>query len=173
VVLYGQYILDRRLVRRRRGPKSWFSHCARNRSCRSGVTQARGERKARSFATDVARSLNTSVADVEAAFESLHQKRLLVPEPGDPSRIRMAPPFSGVATQFLVRVGEKAYYANCVWHALGIPAALHGDAVVGASDGYDAKPMRLEVKGGRPERQDCAIHFAVPAARWWDDIIYT
>jgi hypothetical protein len=33
--------------------------------------------------------------------------------------------------------------------------------------------MVLEVREGNPAPQDCAIHFAVPAARWWEDIIYT
>ena len=26
---------------------------------------------------------------------------------------------------------------------------------------------------GKPVPQDCAVHFAVPAAHWWDDIVYT
>jgi hypothetical protein len=122
---------------------------------------------------EVARALKTSVEEVEAAFARLHKKRLLVPEPGNPSRIRMAPPFSGIETPFLVRVQDKSYYANCVWDALGIPAALHEDAVVEASDGYSGEPINLEVRNGKPVPQECIIHFAVPAARWWDDIIYT
>jgi len=39
---------------------------------------------------DVAESLRASPEEVAAAFERLHKKRLLVPEPGNPSRIRMA-----------------------------------------------------------------------------------
>jgi hypothetical protein len=124
-------------------------------------------------AVDIATALNVPIDQVLSAFERLHQKRLLVPEPGDPSCIRMAPPFSGIQTPFLVKAGGKAYYANCVWDALGIPAALHQDAVVEASDGHTGEPMILEVRQGRPVPQDCAIHFAVPAARWWPDIIYT
>ncbi len=85
----------------------------------------------------------------------------------------MAPPFSGVETPFRVNVQDKAFYANCAWDALGIPAALHADAVVEAADGYSGEPMRLEVRNGQPVPQPCAIHFAVPAARWWSDIIYT
>ena len=122
---------------------------------------------------DLARELRSSPDAVEAAFRALRAKRLLVPEPGDPSRIRMAPPFSGIETPFLVRVGTKAYFANCVWDALGIPAALHRDAIVEASDGETGDPMTLEVRDGKPTPRECAIHFAVPAARWWDDIIYT
>ena len=122
---------------------------------------------------DVAKALDARASEVEAAFERLHKKRLLVPEPGDSSRIRMAPPFSGIETPFLVRVNDKSYYANCAWDALGIPAALHTDAVIEASDGYSREAMTLEVRDGKVVPQTCAIHFAVPAARWWEDIVYT
>ena len=124
-------------------------------------------------AAELAAALGSSVALVEEAFQSLSGKRLLVLEPGTSSRVRMAPPFSAVETPFLVRVGEKAYYANCAWDALGIPAALHRDAGVFASDAHTGEPLDLEVRGGKPVPRPCAIHFAVPAAQWWDDIIYT
>jgi hypothetical protein len=131
-------------------------------------------RTARAPATlEVARALAAPLADIEAAFRRLHEKRLLVPEPGDPSRIRMAPPFSGVETPFRVRIEDRVYYANCAWDALGIPAALHRDAVVEASDGHTGEAVVLEVRNARPVPRPCVIHFAVPAARWWEDILYT
>jgi len=122
---------------------------------------------------EVAQALQAPLEAVEAAFHRLHQKRLLVPEPGDPSHIRMAPPFSGVQTPFRVLIQDKVYYANCAWDALGIPAALHQDAVVEAPDGQTGEPMTLEVRQAQPVPRPCLIHFAVPAARWWEDIIYT
>jgi hypothetical protein len=122
---------------------------------------------------EVARALDAPLPEVQAAFERLHQKRLLVPEPDDPSRIRMAPPFSGVPTPFRVTARGQVYYGNCAWDALGVSAALHADAVIEGEDGYSAEPMRLEVRDGHPVPEPCVIHFAVPVARWWDDIIYT
>ena len=74
-------------------------------------------------AQEVATALALSQDEVTAAFARLHQRRLLVPEPGDAGRIRMAPPFSGIETTFRVRSGGIVYHANCVWDALGIPAA--------------------------------------------------
>jgi hypothetical protein len=124
-------------------------------------------------AEEVARALGASVEAVLAAFGRLRAKRLLVLEPSNPSRIRMAPPFSGVPTPFRVHVREKTYFANCVWDALGVAAALHEDAIVEASDGFTGEPMSLAVAGRRPAPVECVIHFAVPAARWWDDIVYT
>src|SRR2546423_15707774 len=99
---------------------------------------------------DVAESLSTSPEEVAAALERLHKKRLLVPEPGNPSRIRMAPPFSGVETPFRVKVQDKTYYANCAWDALGIAAALQAEALIEAEDGQSGQPMQLEVRHEQP-----------------------
>ena len=111
--------------------------------------------------------------EVRASFARLHVKRLLLPEPGDPTRIRMAPPFSGVPTPFPVDARGKRYYANCVWDSYGIAAALHSDAVIPASDGFSGEPLTLEVRDGRPIARPYVSHFAVPAARWWQDLIHT
>jgi hypothetical protein len=124
-------------------------------------------------ASEVAAQLSVPAGEVQAAFKRLYRKRLLVPEPGDETRIRMAPPFSGVATPFRVEVSAKSYYANCVWDAFGVPAALHADATIHASDGFTGEPLLLQVKDGKPGQRDWVAHFAVPAAQWWRDIIYT
>jgi hypothetical protein len=122
---------------------------------------------------EVARKIDVDEADVLGAFARLHAKRSLVPEPGDPSRIRMAPPFSGIATAFPVDANGKRYYANCAWDAYGITAALHTDAIIPASDGHTGEPLWLEVKNDQPVLHSYVAHFAVPAAHWWDDIIFT
>jgi hypothetical protein len=121
----------------------------------------------------IAEATNIPEDDVRAAFARLQAKRLLVLEPGDPSRIRMAPPFSGIATAFPVEARGRRYFANCVWDAFGIAAALHVDAVIPASDGFSGEALTLEVKNNRPVAQSYVAHFAVPAAHWWDDIVFT
>ena len=121
----------------------------------------------------VAEELGLSKEQVEAAFERLYAKRLLVLEPGDPSRIRMAPPFSGVETGFRVEVSGKSYSANCVWDALGVAAALKQDALIRASDGFSGEPLLITIQNGSPAASPYLAHFAVPAAHWWDNIIYT
>ena len=105
---------------------------------------------------------------IYAAFDELHKQRLLVPEPGDKTRIRMAPPFSGVETGFRVTVGDRDYFAPCAWDSLGIPAALHKDAIIHASDGHTGEAITLVVRHGAPVPERCVTHIAVPAAHWWD-----
>jgi hypothetical protein len=123
--------------------------------------------------SDVSKQLMLPIEDVQAAFDELHAQRLLVPEPDDETRIRMAPPFSGIGTPFRVTVDKTVYFAPCAWDMLGIPAALHKDAVIHASDAYTGEAMTMAVRDGAPVPESCAIHFAVPAAQWWDDIIFT
>lgn len=124
-----------------------------------------------------ANAVATAIGDLEqnvvASFARLHGKRLLVREPGDPTRIRMAPPFSGIPTAFPVEANGRRYYANCVWDAYGVAAALQADAVIPAHDGYSDEPLTLEVRDGQPILQPFVAHFAVPAAQWWNDIVFT
>jgi hypothetical protein len=121
----------------------------------------------------VSRKIDIDEERVLGAFARLRAKRLLLPEPGDPTRIRMAPPFSGIPTKFPVEASGVVYYANCVWDAFGIAAALHSDAISRASDGQTGEPLTLEIKNGAPVLKPCVAHFAVPAAHWWDDLVFT
>jgi alkylmercury lyase-like protein len=111
--------------------------------------------------------------DVLSALGRLHAKRLIFPEPGDPTRIRMAPPFSGIPTSFPVEARGRRYFANCVWDAYGIAAALHADARIPAQDAFSGESLVLEVRNGEPILYPYVAHFAVPAAKWWDDIVFT
>lgn len=122
---------------------------------------------------EVSRKIDVDEAEVLGAFGRLHAKRLLLPEPGDPTRIRMAPPFSGVPTKFPVEANGKQYYANCVWDAYGIAAALHSDAISRTSDGQTGESLTLEIRNGAPGLKPYVAHFAVPAAHWWDDLVFT
>lgn len=131
---------------------------------------------------EMAAATDDSVETVREGYRRLAAKRVLALEP-DGERIRMAPPFSGVETQHLVRAagrdsgdseyGGREYFANCAWDALGILAALHTEGEVLSRCEQSLEPLRLRVGEDGPEPEPCIIHFAVPAAHWWDDIVYT
>ena len=124
-------------------------------------------------AAGVTSRLKVAPEKIQAAFSRLASQRLLVLEPDDPSHIRMAPPFSGIPTRFVVQARGRAYYANCVWDSYGVAAALQSDATVAAFDGHTDEALTLEVRDGRAVETEAIAHFAVPAARWWDDIVFT
>ena len=84
-----------------------------------------------------------------------------------------AAPFSAVPTAFPVRIGNRSYYGNCIWDALGIPAMLHKDAQIDASCGCCNLEMLLKVENGRLLGPEGLIHIAVPARDWYKDIVFT
>lgn len=127
---------------------------------------------ARPSAQQVASELGAGVADVLDAFARLRAQRVLVLE-ADGESIRMAPPFSGVPTQHRVVADGVSYFANCAWDALGVPAALHKPATVHSRCEQSLAPLRLEVSAAGPESCDWLFHCLVPAAQWWDDIVFT
>ncbi|HSL21803.1 MAG TPA: organomercurial lyase [Vicinamibacterales bacterium] len=121
---------------------------------------------------EMAAAIGASEADVRSGYARLYARRMLVMMP-DGESIRMAPPFSGVPTQHVVRAGGHEYFANCAWDALGVPAALHAEAEVRSGCGCCGAPLALHVAGNGPESSSWVFHAAVPAAHWWRDIVYT
>jgi alkylmercury lyase-like protein len=121
---------------------------------------------------EIARRVGADAARVRGAYGRLREERVLVLEP-DGSSIRMAPPFSGVPTQHTVGAGGREYFANCAWDALGVPAALHLPAEVRSRCEQSGEPLLLPVALDGPAASDWLFHCAVPAARWWDDIVFT
>lgn len=109
--------------------------------------------------------------EVSASFQRLADGHILVLQKGS-GEILMANPFSAVPTPFLVEVRGQSYYGNCIWDAMGIPAMLRQDAVIEASCGCCSTAMSLKVTKGSLEEARGIAHFAIPAARWWDDIVF-
>ena len=121
---------------------------------------------------DVAERAGTDVEHVLAAYRDLRAQRLLLIEP-DGRSIRMAPPFSGVATQHAVEVEGTLYFANCAWDALGIVAALRREGRVRSRCEQSLQSLDLHVGLDGPAPCDWLFHCLVPAARWWDDLVFT
>ena len=122
--------------------------------------------------TDVAERVKADLNSVLAAYQSLSAQRVLVLE-ADQASIRMAPPFSGVPTQHVVESDGSSYFANCAWDALGIPSALKRPGRVRSRCEQSLEPLRLEIGMDGPEPSDWLFHCLVPAAKWWDDIVFT
>ena len=85
----------------------------------------------------------------------------------------MANPFSALPTKFRMQVGQVAYWANCAWDMLGIPAALHQDAVIEAEYEDGGETAVLTVKNGQLQPGDGVIHFPFPVRHWYDDLVLT
>jgi hypothetical protein len=121
---------------------------------------------------EVAATVGAPVPQVQDAYVALAKNRVLVLDP-DGLTIRMAPPFSGIPTQHRVTVRGVEYYANCAWDALGIPAALRQPGLVRSECAQSREPLRLEIGPTGPAPSNWLFHCLVPAARWWEDIVFT
>jgi hypothetical protein len=123
----------------------------------------------------IADRVGITAPEVLDAYRRLRAQRVLVLESDGP--IRMASPFSGVATQHVVVAGGVSYFANCAWDALGIPAALRQPATVHSRCEQSMEPLHLTVGPLGPEGGEASagwlFHCAVPAGHWWDDIVFT
>jgi hypothetical protein len=124
-------------------------------------------------AGEIAAELDLPVAMVQEAYAKLGEAHVFVCEPGDPSRLRMANPFSAVPTAFRVSARGGSYYGNCVWDALGIVTLLGGEGAVETSCPDCSEPLQLSVSDGKLVESEGVVHFGVPARHWWDDIVFT
>jgi hypothetical protein len=157
---------------------------------------------------DTAMHFNISTEEAVEYYKELHNRHAFFLEP-ETLTVRMANPFSGIPTDFKVHADGKTYFANCAWDMLGIPAALHMDAVIEAVCTESNKKVKLEIKNGqittnhvtlsdsegplpskyetlrsrrtlashRPdvlrESDTLLVHFPLPFARWYDDLVFT
>jgi hypothetical protein len=124
-------------------------------------------------AKELASELAQPESRVTEAYRALAEGHVYVLEPGDPSRLRMANPFSAVPTAFRVMARGRQYFGNCVWDSLGIVSLLGGEGTVETACPDCGQATALRVAGGRLIEGAGIVNFSVPARQWWDDIIYT
>jgi hypothetical protein len=120
----------------------------------------------------IADKFNIPHDDIRLAYTRLQEAHAIVLDPHS-REVRMALPFSAVPTPHLVSSGQRSWYANCAWDALAIPSLMKCDARIESACADCAAPIVYRIEKGHLLESLGVVHFAVPAARWWDDIGYT
>ena len=123
-------------------------------------------------AAEMAERAGTTRDELVAGWRRLDAGHALVLEPTT-DEIRMANPFSAVPTPYRVRAGGRSWFANCAWDAFGICAALGVDGHLESTCPDCGQPIGVDVRDRQPDDTSLVFHCLVPAARWWDDIVYT
>jgi len=118
---------------------------------------------------ELARSLDVAQIDAEAALRHLAEAHLVVLAPGTPY-VWMANPFSAIPTSYRVQSGGRRWFGNCIWDALGILAAVGVDGRISTTCPDCGEPLELRTEGERISGDEAIVHYALPAARWWEDI---
>ncbi len=121
---------------------------------------------------ETAAHFQITAEEAAGLYRQLHERHAIFLDPGTLT-IRIANPFSGVPTPFIVRACGQRYYANCAWDALGIPAALHSDARIETEYAEDHAPLTLTVQNGAVTHPGAVAHLLVPFHRWYEDMAYT
>jgi Alkylmercury lyase len=124
-------------------------------------------------ASETATALGISEDEAADAYRRLHDGHVIVLEP-DSLDVWMANPLSARPTGFRVRTADgRAYYGSCSWDGPGVLAMLGLDGTVSTACPDCDEPLTMEIRGGELQPIDAVAHFAVPAARWWEDIGHT
>jgi len=109
--------------------------------------------------------------DVSAGWQRLHDAHALVLD--SDGEVRMANPFSAVPTPYRVNARGRWWYGNCAWDAFGICAALGADGRIETNCADCGEELGVDVRAARPDDESLVFHCLVPAASWWDDIVFT
>ena len=121
---------------------------------------------------ELSHKLGLPPAEVKESLERLASGRVLVLQP-ESREVLMAPPFSAIPTPFAVSARDRVYFGNCIWDALGIPAMLSCDGRVETSCGCCGEAMSMTVSDRSLQEAEGIVHFAIPARRWWEDIVFS
>ena len=118
---------------------------------------------------EIGEALGIPQLQVEQALKRLADDHLLVLAPGAPY-VWMANPLSALPTPYVVEARSRTWFGNCVWDALGVVAMLGGDGSVRTWCPDCGDRLSVEVADNALTSAEGVVHYAIPAARWWDDI---
>ena len=119
------------------------------------------------FKLDRAATLK-SLADIESAHHII-----LVP---GTQRILMAWPFSSIATPFRVRLDKDKteYFANCAWDAVAFHVMLQKEQSISSYCHHCAEEIDIRLREQkRISPSNPLVYLALPAAKWWENILST
>jgi hypothetical protein len=108
---------------------------------------------------------------VNASLERLAVAHALLLHPNS-FRPWVVHPFALSPGSCWVQSGSKGYWANCLYCALGILAALHSDGLITTRLGGEDETVQFRVVSGELQAPDVLFHLSTPVARWWDNVIY-
>lgn len=120
---------------------------------------------------ELAQAMNLPIAEVDASLRRLAEAHMIVLQP-QTGEVLMANPFSAVPTPFLVRSADRSWYANCIWDGMGISAMLHKPVDLQTSCACCGDEIQIRIPDDCKSNDERVAHFAIPAAHWWDDIVF-
>jgi hypothetical protein len=121
----------------------------------------------------LARQLGAGPVMVARELEELAAAHHLVLD--GQGRIVMAHPFSAVPLGFSAMGARVLWWGGCAWDSFALPHLLpdEGEILVATRCPACGRAHAWNVGTVRPPEGGQVAHFLVPAARMWDDVVYT
>ncbi len=113
-----------------------------------------------------------SAAELDNLFKELANVHGVVLHPSS-FEVWAIHPFSLAPTVFLVESEDKKWWGNCAWCALGIAALVGKPCHITTTLGAEGVQVRLVVEQGKVHPGNVVVHFPIPMARAWDNVVYT
>ena len=137
---------------------------------RGAVTRLIASKARTPTSAEIAQALGRGADEIDAALRRLADAHALLLHPNS-TRVWVAHPFALAPGGCWVQTAKHGYWANCVYCAFGIAAALKCQATVTTRLGGEGDTVRYEV-GPAGVRSDGVFHLSTPVRHWWDNVIY-
>ena len=121
---------------------------------------------------ELSKMLNASPEIVIQGLYELQAYHGVVLHPNEP-KVWVIHPFSLAPTNFYVTSAKGSWWGNCAWCSLGIAALLEVDVTISTRIGAETKPITIHIIDGEILEKNYLIHFPIPMAKAWENVIYT
>lgn len=109
---------------------------------------------------------------IESGLEALAENQAIVLHPNS-FDIWVAHPFALFPTLFWVKTKDKQWWGNCPWCSFGIAALAKADTEIYTKLKGQQEPIKIEIRAGEVVQKEYVVHFPIPAAKIWDNVVYT
>lgn len=120
---------------------------------------------------ELASLLDSTRQKIEEALLALHASHslLLHANKVEPWVVH---PFSLYPSSCWVQVGDRGYWATCLYCGMGIAAALRADADIFTRFGGESEQCIVRVRDQDVLEKDLVFHLSTPIKEWWDNVVY-
>lgn len=138
---------------------------------RGALTSLIGELGFAPSSEKLAQQLSKPLEEIEASLNRLHAAHALLLHP-HVCRPWVVHPFALAPGSCWVQTANRGYWANCLYCAFGICAAVRSDAVITTRYGGEADSVKYVIKNGQAQESDDVFHLSTPARHWWDNVVF-
>lgn len=119
----------------------------------------------------LAREAGQSDDEVAERLRRLADAHALLLHPGT-VRPWAVHPFALAPGSCWVKTAAKGYWANCLYCAFGIAAALRCDAIVTTRLGGEEETVTYRIANDGVTPADHLFHLSTPPRTWWDNVVF-